>query len=104
MATPEDVDVSRRTELAAERTLLAWWRTGFTAFAVALGVGNVVPALTDSERLPYAIVGAGFAAMGVASIAYGLRRYGRGSEPGLRWFAGAGVALGAALLVLLVVD
>ena len=41
----EDGDASRRTWLAAERTVLAWLRTGLTATAVALGVGKVVPDL-----------------------------------------------------------
>jgi putative membrane protein len=42
------VDASRRTYLAGERTQLAWWRTGLTALAVALGVGRVVPELSKS--------------------------------------------------------
>src|SRR4249920_3427477 len=41
----EAVDATRRTHLANERTQLAWWRTGLTALAVALGVGRVVPEL-----------------------------------------------------------
>jgi putative membrane protein len=40
-------DATRRTRLANERTYLAWWRTGLTAFAVSLGAGKLVPALTD---------------------------------------------------------
>src|ERR1043166_8707504 len=39
-------DATRRTRLASERTYLAWWRTGLTAFAVAFGAGRVVPELT----------------------------------------------------------
>ena len=45
-----------------------------TAFAVSLGVGRIVPELTKSARWPYAAVGAGYAAMGVVLLAYGLAR------------------------------
>ncbi len=69
---PENVDASRRTHLASERTQLAWWRTGLTAIAVALGVGRVVPELSDtSTKWPYVSVGAAFAVYGVAMFAYG---------------------------------
>src|SRR5438132_36598 len=47
----------RRTWLASERTYLAWLRTGFAAFAVSLGVGKVVPALTGGAQWPYAVLG-----------------------------------------------
>jgi uncharacterized membrane protein YidH (DUF202 family) len=71
----EQADVDRRTSLAGERTLLAWWRTGFTAIAVALGVGRVVPALApNATRWPYAVLGIGFAFYGIAMIGYGTRR------------------------------
>jgi putative membrane protein len=70
-----DVDATRRTYLASERTQLAWWRTGLTALAVALAVGRVVPDLSDTgTRWPYVVVGAGFALYGVALIAYGTWR------------------------------
>ena len=66
---------TRRTRLANERTELAWWRTGLTALAVALGVGRVVPELNDTAvRLPYVVAGVGFALWGIAAIAYGSRR------------------------------
>jgi uncharacterized membrane protein YidH (DUF202 family) len=71
----EDVEVDRRTSLAGERTLLAWWRTGFTAIAVALAVGRVLPELaSDSPRWPYVLIGVGFGLYGIALIAYGTRR------------------------------
>lgn len=71
----EVADASRRTRLANERTELAWWRTGLTALAVALGVGRVVPELNDSSvRWPYVVAGVGFALWGIAVIAYGSRR------------------------------
>jgi putative membrane protein len=68
-------DATRRTFLANERTQLAWWRTGLTALAVAIGVGRVVPELSDtSTTWPYASVGVGFALYGIAMIAYGAVR------------------------------
>jgi uncharacterized membrane protein YidH (DUF202 family) len=71
----EDGGVDRRTSLAGERTLLAWWRTGFTAIAVALAVGRVLPELaSDSPRWPYVLIGVGFGLYGIALIAYGTRR------------------------------
>ena len=38
----ETIDASRRTRLASERTELAWWRTGLTALAFALGIAVVI--------------------------------------------------------------
>ncbi len=71
----EDESVDRRTSLAGERTLLAWWRTGFTAIAVALAVGRVLPELAPhSTRWPYVVIGVGFGLYGIALIAYGTRR------------------------------
>src|SRR5256885_13242316 len=65
---------TRRTRLADERTYLAWWRTGFAAFAVSLGAGKIVPSLTKGPRWPCTILGAGFALLGVALVGYGLMR------------------------------
>lgn len=71
----EGQDALRRTRLANERTYLAWWRTGLTALAVSLAAGKVVPTLTPhATRWPYAVVGAGYALLGVLCIGYGLRR------------------------------
>ena len=42
----QDVDASRRTRLAGERTMLAWLRTALTALAVGLAAGKIVPELT----------------------------------------------------------
>jgi inner membrane protein YidH len=109
-------DATRRTQLANERTYLAWWRTGLTAFAVSLGAGKLVPALTDETRWPYAIVGVGFALLGVVFVAYGFRRqrlveravkrgeYVRPDERLLAWLTGVGVLLGLVLLVIVVVE
>ena len=67
-------DAVRRTRLANERTYLAWWRTGFTAFAVSVGVAKIVPAITKGQRWPYTVLGAAFAVVGIVFIAYGLVR------------------------------
>jgi putative membrane protein len=112
----EAVDATRRTHLANERTQLAWWRTGLTALAVALGVGRVVPELSDTAtHWPYVIAGVGFAIWGIVAIAYGTAHttaieeaLARGRfEPSRPWLLAAltvsGIALGllTALLILL---
>jgi putative membrane protein len=109
-------DATRRTRLATERTYLAWWRTGLTAFAVSLGAGKLVPALTDVSRWPYLAVGIGFALLGVAFVAYGAKRMrdveaavarGDYAPPNTRVLdalAVAGVVLGLALLVIVITD
>jgi putative membrane protein len=113
----EVVDATRRTRLAAERTELAWWRTGLTALAVALGVGRVVPELNHGHaRWPYVIAGVGFAIWGIVAIAYGSAR---GSAVGedlsrghfhqppdwvLGVLTGGGVVLGAITAVLILLD
>ena len=71
---PEYGDASRRTLLAVERTYLAWWRTGLTSFAVGLGAGKVVPALTGGTTWPYALIGAAFAVVGIICVVYAERR------------------------------
>jgi putative membrane protein len=111
------VDASRRTYLAGERTQLAWWRTGLTALAVALGVGRVVPELSDNgARWPYVIAGVGFALWGIFAVAYGTAnreamekalREGRFHEAPtwpLRALTVAGIALGLLTAVLILLD
>lgn len=109
-------DATRRTRLANERTYLAWWRTGLTAFAVSLGAGKLVPALTDETRWPYVIVGVGFALLGMVFTAYGFTRqrlveravargeYVRPDERLLAVLTGVGLVLGFVLLVIVVVE
>ena len=113
----EVADATRRTRLANERTELAWWRTGLTALAVALGVGRVVPELNGSGvRWPYVVAGVGFALWGIAAIAYGSRRSaevervlaaGRFPEPP-GWTRAAlavgGMALGTLTAILILLD
>jgi putative membrane protein len=70
-----DGDVTRRTRLAAERTWLAWWRSGIAAATAAVGVGGVVPELVDGGRTPYVVLGAGYAVLAAGIfLAAGLRR------------------------------
>jgi len=113
---PDD-EPDRRTSLAGERTLLAWWRTGFTALAVALAIGRVLPELSpDSVRWPYVVVGIGFALYAIALIGFGTRRIEVMNEeigipsrdrPAMRWMmalAVVGVILGAATIALILVQ
>jgi putative membrane protein len=111
----EAVDATRRTLLASERTELAWWRTGLTALAVA--VGRIVPGLdASSQRWPYVVAGICFALYGVAVVLYGSIRRGaveRGlaagrfpSPPRLAHtaLAAGGVLLGLLTVVLILID
>lgn len=112
---PDDPD--RRTSLAGERTLLAWWRTGFTAIAVALAVGRVLPELAPhSTRWPYVVVGLGFALYGIALIGFGTRRIetlnreigvpraDRSTMRAMGGLAVVGVVLGVATIALILVE
>ncbi len=66
MSEPADVDVTRRTRLAAERTWLAWWRSGIAAAATSVAVGGVVPQLVDGARTPYVLLGCGYALLALS--------------------------------------
>jgi putative membrane protein len=102
----------RRTLMAAERTYLAWLRTGLGAIGVSLAVGRVVPELIGGEhQLAYALLGAGYGALGIFLIAYaawrasGLNRaLQRGDTVTLDWWALAvTTAIGAALAIATIV-
>jgi putative membrane protein len=109
-------DPQRRTRLANERTYLAWWRTALTAFAVSLGTGKLVPALTDESSWPYVLIGAGFALIGIVFSVGALLRhravdravdegeFAPVPEAALATLAIAGAALGVALLVVTLSD
>ena len=43
-------DPTRRTYLALERTLLAWWRTALGTLAVAVAIGSILPKLAHLAR------------------------------------------------------
>jgi putative membrane protein len=100
--------------LAAERTWLAWWRSGITAATAAVAVGGVVPQLVDGSRTPYVVLGAGYALLSVAVLIAGWRRHRRVQDalakgvyedvPG-DWItgltlAGAALAIGTLALIL----
>ena len=104
MATDEDLDATRRTRLANERTYLAWWRGGLTSIAVALGVGALLPELSDGRRWPFAVLGTGFGILAILFIAYGVHRF-RAVERALDQgdFAPLDVRVAAALAALGVV-
>jgi putative membrane protein len=67
-------DDTRRTYLAEERTLLAWWRSGLAALAVAIAVGRLVPALLHVSALPFVTLGIGYGLVGIALVVMGARR------------------------------
>ena len=76
MSGPDDDDVTRRTLLAAERTWLAWWRSGIAAATAAVAVGGVVPELVDKGQTAYIILGASYAGLATAVFAgAALRRH-----------------------------
>jgi len=109
-------DATRRTRLATERTYLAWWRTGLTAFAVAFGAGRIVPELTGGAVWPYAALGVAFGVVGLAFIAFGYVRQKQVDEALARGdyaplddraaivFAAAGLLLGLATIILVIAD
>ena len=69
---PDPGDAPRRTYLAEERTLLAWWRSGLAAFAVAIGVGRLLPALLhDGGRAPFVVLGVAYAILGLVLVLFG---------------------------------
>lgn len=69
-------DASRRTRLAAERTLLAWWRTALGTLAVGIGIGRVVPELSNAEtQWPYALLGLAFTIFGIVLLIFGSGRF-----------------------------
>jgi putative membrane protein len=110
-------DATRRTHLANERTYLAWWRSGLTSFGVALGVGKLIPELSDGRHsTAYQALGVVFALLGAVFVGYGLARqraveralrrrdYDHPDERMLLALAAAGVAIGLAVAIVLVFD
>jgi putative membrane protein len=109
-------DATRRTRLANERTYLAWWRTGLTAFAASIGAGKLVPALAKGATWPYTVIGIGFAIVGAFCSGYAFWRYreveGAVSRAGfappdervVALLSGIGAALGVLLVVVLLTE
>jgi putative membrane protein len=73
--TTEPTDALRRTRLANDRTYLAWWRSGLTALAVAIGTGRIAPGLAGGAAWPYHVLGAAFGVLGVAIAICGFARH-----------------------------
>jgi inner membrane protein YidH len=71
MTDAEIADVTRRTRLAAERTWLAWWRTGIAATTASIAVGGLVPQLVEGTDWPYILLGVGYALLAVSMFAAG---------------------------------
>jgi uncharacterized membrane protein YidH (DUF202 family) len=67
-------DPTRRTYLAQERTLLAWWRTALGTLAVAVAIGSILPKLSHLPQAPYIGLGAGYAAMSIWLVLLGAYR------------------------------
>jgi inner membrane protein YidH len=114
VSEPADDDVTRRTRLAAERTWLAWWRSGIAAATAAVAVGGVVPELVEGGRTAYVVLGGGYAALAVGMLVAGaLRRrqvdralergeYERVSEQAVLLLTVAAVALALGTLAVIV--
>ena len=64
-----------RTQLAHERTYLAWWRTGLAGIAAGFAVGRVLPEVVGGTNWPYIALGTGLAASGLAAMVYGIVHY-----------------------------
>lgn len=116
MDEPELDDVTRRTLLAAERTWLAWWRSGIAAATAAVAVGGVVPELVDDGRTAYIVLGAGYAVLAAGvfvlaavrerQVSAALRRgrYAEVGERGVLTLTLAALVLAMATLVVIVVQ
>jgi putative membrane protein len=70
----QDLDQTRRTSMAAERTWLAWWRSAIAASAGALGVGRLAPELLDVAPWPYIVLGCLYAALAIGLLLVGAQR------------------------------
>jgi putative membrane protein len=67
-------DGTRRTLLAAERTWLAWWRTGLAVSTVALAVGRLLPSVTHGARWPPRLLGLGYGLLALGVFVIGALR------------------------------
>ena len=67
-------DPTRRTYLAQERTLLAWWRTALGTLAVAVAIGSILPKLAHLPPAPFVGLGAGYAVLSIWFVLLGAYR------------------------------
>ena len=72
-----DAESAHRTNLAAERTWLAWWRTALAAAAAGLAVGRLLPDIASGTTWPYVALGAGYSLAAVGFMIAGGVRQGR---------------------------
>jgi inner membrane protein YidH len=77
---PEFGDPSRRTYLASERTLLAWWRTSLGALGVALAVGRLLPTVAHLKREPFIALGVAWGVLACGLLVFGSWRERRGED------------------------
>ena len=73
-------DPSRRTYLAAERTVLSWWRTAFASIGVALAVGRLLPEVAHLPKGPFLVLGCGWGVLACAFLIFGSLRQRRGER------------------------
>jgi putative membrane protein len=75
-AAPHDrlPDGTRRTELANERTFLAWLRTGLGALAAGLAIAKLLPTLHEGSSWPYQALGVCFCVLGIGLVWFGVWR------------------------------
>jgi putative membrane protein len=102
-----DPESSHRTQLAAERTWLAWWRTALAASAAGIGVGRLLPEVVGGTTWPYVILGCGYTSVAlVLVLAGGIRArrvraaLGEGSFQALDGRLVAGITVAGALLTM----
>ncbi len=67
-------DPTRRTYLAQERTLLAWWRTAFGTLGLAIAIGSILPKLTNLPKGPFIGLGVGYAVLSIWFVLLGAYR------------------------------
>ena len=73
-----------RTQLAHERTYLAWWRTGLAGIAAGFAVGRVLPEeILGGTNWPYIALGTALSGSGLAAMVFGIVHY-RELEAALR--------------------
>ncbi len=101
-----------RTQLAHERTYLAWWRTGLAGIAAGFAVGRVLPEVVGGTNWPYIALGTALAGTGLAAMVYGIVHYRelqtalreerepRTGEGFLLAMAAVGIAVGVATILL----
>lgn len=108
-----DSDVKRRTWLAAERTWLAWWRTGIGAAAVSVTVGKLLPGLGSGAQWPLQALGLGYGLLAIVILLLGAVRQHRVADamrrggyeplspPIVNWLTAAAILLGIVTLAVI---